>query len=919
MKQCFFILIFITCSQLLFSQGKGEIKGTVKDAATGETIIGAAVLIGEGKGTVTDIDGNYSIKADSGQYTLSVTYVGYEPQKLKIKVGNKPVAVNFSLQTITLNEVEVVADVAKIRETPIAFSNISTKQIQEELNSRDLPMLLNSTPGAYATEQGGGSGDARVSIRGFDQRNVAVLVDGVPVNDMENGQVYWSNWDGLGDATRNVQVQRGLGASKLAIASVGGTMNIITKGIDSKKEISIKQEVMSNLIYKTSLGFNTGQLKGGWGITGAFSRKKGDAYADQAWDDAYSYFLKVQKRIGHHLLSLSGSGAPQSHGQRNAKIALAIYDEALARKLGINTDSVYQNSIFTTSETGSRGIKYNPHAGYLNGEPLNETVNYFHKPQFNLSDFWNINKKMYLSTVAYASFGKGGGTKLLNTPSGSDRDPVTGIKFDKYYATNSSAVDQLYSPTLHKSSNIIQSSINNHQWFGVLSSLNYQIDTAFSAIFGVDARYYKGIHYKQVYDLLGGDYFENHSDQNQPGGKFLGDPNFQYQMKRVGDKILTNYEGYVTWGGAFAQIEYKKKNWSAFFTASVSETGYQRRDFYQNKDLVLPDTTILQAVGFGDSLIYNGVKYTNQSPEARYSLTNRKWFLGYTFKGGANYNISEHQNVFLNLGYLQMAPRFSLVFTSTNQENTKNQMQQVIAVEGGYGVKYQKFAGNVNLYYTTWKNKPLSDFPTFRSPDGDFYYKCNGLNAIHKGIEFDFIYKVLKNMDVEGLAAIGDWTTKTEDLVYLYDLNTDLPTDTIYFSAKGIHVGDAAQVQLGGSIRYEFIRNLYVKARYTYFTKNYANFNLLDLGVTYNQDGTVKTDNRDRESWKMPDYGLLDLFAGYDFKYWKLKFTFTAGITNALDTIYMTDATNGSNFDANTALVYIGMGRRFNTGLKITF
>ncbi|MES2396484.1 MAG: TonB-dependent receptor plug domain-containing protein, partial [Bacteroidota bacterium] len=127
---------------------------------------------------------------------------------------------------------------AKIRETPVAFSNIGAKQIQEELASRDLPMLLNSTPGAYATEQGGGSGDARVTIRGFDQRNVAVLVDGVPVNDMENGQVYWSNWDGLGDVTRNVQVQRGLGASKLALASIGGTMNIITKGIDSKKEIS---------------------------------------------------------------------------------------------------------------------------------------------------------------------------------------------------------------------------------------------------------------------------------------------------------------------------------------------------------------------------------------------------------------------------------------------------------------------------------------------------------------------------------------------------------------------------------------------------------------------------------------------------------------------------------------------------------
>ncbi|MFY9310273.1 MAG: TonB-dependent receptor [Bacteroidia bacterium] len=920
MKTRILVLLFIVSSYASFSQGRGEIKGTVKDAATNETIIGAAVLIGAGKGTVTDIDGNYSIKVDSGQYTLSVTYVGYEPQKLKVKVGNKPVVFNFSLQTITLNEVEVVADVAKIRETPVAFSNVTAKQIQEELSSRDLPMLLNSTPGAYATEQGGGSGDARVSIRGFDQRNVAVLVDGVPVNDMENGQVYWSNWDGLGDVTRNVQVQRGLGASKLAIASVGGTMNIITKGIETKKEITLKQEVMSDLIYKTTLGFNTGQLKGGWGITGAFAYKNGQGYVDENWTKAYAYFLKVQKRMGKHLVSLSGNGAPQSHGQRSDRLYLPLYSRALAEKLGINADSIYQNNTYTTGENGEKGLRYNPHWGYLNGEPLNERVNYFHKPQFNLSDFWNINKKLYLSTVAYASFGKGGGTRLLNVPSLNDRDPATSqINFDKFYTQNTTSTDLLYSTTLHKSTNIIQSSINNHQWYGMLSSLNYQIDTAFSAIFGIDARYYKGIHYREVYDLLGGDYFVNNSDMNQPGGTFLGDPNFEYAMKRKGDKIFINYEGYVTWAGAFAQIEYKKEKWSTFFTASASETGYQRRDFYQNKDLVLADTTLLQAVGYGDTVTYNGTKYTNQSAEARYSLTNRKWFLGYTIKGGANYNINEHQNVFVNLGYLKMAPRFALVFTSTNLENTKTKMQEVLAIEGGYGIKYPKFAANVNAYYTDWRNKPLSEFPTIRIAGDDYYYQINGLNAIHKGLELDFIYKLLKNLDLEGLASFGDWTSKTADEVYLFDINTDKPVDTILFSAQGIHVGDASQIQYGGSLRYEPIKNLYVKARYTYFTKNYANFNLLDLGVTYNLDGSIKTDNRNKESWQMPAYGLLDIFAGYDFKYAKLKFTITAGIINALDTVYISDASNGSGFNATTSTIFMGMGRRFNTGLRITF
>ena len=101
--------------------------------------------------------------------------------------------------------------------------------MDRKLGSRDLPLILDDNAGGVTSPgKGGGSGDSRINLRGFDQRNVAVMINGVPVNDMENGWVYWSNFDGLGDATSSIQVQRGLGASNLAIASVGGTLNIIT-------------------------------------------------------------------------------------------------------------------------------------------------------------------------------------------------------------------------------------------------------------------------------------------------------------------------------------------------------------------------------------------------------------------------------------------------------------------------------------------------------------------------------------------------------------------------------------------------------------------------------------------------------------------------------------------------------------------
>src|ERR1700741_5281016 len=100
-----FLLLSICISSFVFAQS-GEIRGTIKDAGTGETVVGASVVVAEGKNAVTDIDGNFSIKVDPGEYTVTVSYVGFEGQKQKVKVGDKPVKLSFSLQTTTLNEVE---------------------------------------------------------------------------------------------------------------------------------------------------------------------------------------------------------------------------------------------------------------------------------------------------------------------------------------------------------------------------------------------------------------------------------------------------------------------------------------------------------------------------------------------------------------------------------------------------------------------------------------------------------------------------------------------------------------------------------------------------------------------------------------------------------------------------------------------
>ena len=113
--------------------------------------------------------------------------------------------------------------------------------------------MLNVTPSVYSTAQGGGAGDARINVRGFNQRNTAVMINGVPVNDMENGWVYWSNWAGVGDAATSIQLQRGLSAVNLATPSIGGTLNIITDPSQQAPGYNLKQEFGSGNLLKTTM------------------------------------------------------------------------------------------------------------------------------------------------------------------------------------------------------------------------------------------------------------------------------------------------------------------------------------------------------------------------------------------------------------------------------------------------------------------------------------------------------------------------------------------------------------------------------------------------------------------------------------------------------------------------------------------
>ena len=145
-------------------------------------LVGANVVIeGTQNGGVTDDKGKFIIETGSGTFDITASYIGYITQTKTVSVGDIVASVSFDLETdvVAMSALEVLASRAD-EKTPVAYTTVTKEEMEIRLGSQDIPMSLNMTPSDYATGQGGGAGDARINVRGFNQRNVAVMINGVP-------------------------------------------------------------------------------------------------------------------------------------------------------------------------------------------------------------------------------------------------------------------------------------------------------------------------------------------------------------------------------------------------------------------------------------------------------------------------------------------------------------------------------------------------------------------------------------------------------------------------------------------------------------------------------------------------------------------------------------------------------------------
>ena len=230
MKYIFFLTA--TLISTLFSQ-LTEVSGVVFDNKSKIPLEGVNISSNE-VGTVTNKDGKFRLLVDD-ENEIIFSFIGYETISTKIK---PQMTIFMNPSVLRGDEIVVSATRAVSGKTPVSFSNLTLKEIQTRNTAQDIPMVLASEPGVWAySESGNGTGYSYVSIRGFDQSRISVMIDGVPLNDNESHQVYWvDHGDLLADA-KDVQIQRGIGNSLYGSSAFGGSININTNILSDKREI----------------------------------------------------------------------------------------------------------------------------------------------------------------------------------------------------------------------------------------------------------------------------------------------------------------------------------------------------------------------------------------------------------------------------------------------------------------------------------------------------------------------------------------------------------------------------------------------------------------------------------------------------------------------------------------------------------
>lgn len=725
---------------------------------------------------------------------------------------------------------------------------------------------------------------ARFRIRGYDADLFSTYMNGVPMENLDNGFTPYGLWGGLNEVLRNRDQSHGLKANPYSIGDLGGLTYFDTRASRQRKQTSINYAVSNrNYTHRFMVTHSTGLNKNGWAFTISGSRRWAEeGYTDGTYYDGYSGFLGIDKKINdRHLLSFVAIATPTESGRQGASVQ---------EMLNISGDNFY-----------------NPYWGYQNGKKRNSSVAKTSQPVFILTHDWKVNDKTTLVTAGSYIFGKRSVSGLdwynsadprpdyyRNLPS-YQLDPAYGaqvldamkndvnlrqINWDRLYNVNYASRATIKNVngvpgndvTGRRSFYILEDRVVNTDRVNFNTVLNTTIGSNIDFSAGGSHQYQKNHYYKEVNDLLGGEFYV---DLNQFAERdFATDPNANQndlnnpnRIVGVGDKLGYNYDISIQKTAVWAQAVVKFNKVDFFVAAEHSYSNFFR----------------------------NGNVKSGLFPNNSFGKSEKQHFYNYTFKGGVTYKLDGRNYFFTNGSYMTRAPFFENAYVAPRtrdilQDNLVS--ERIASVEAGYVLNAPKLKIRATGYYTQFMDQ-MNVLTFYHDEYRNFVnYAISGIDKQHYGAEFGVDAKVYKGLSVNAGAAIGNYTfTSRQNAIVTVDNSATVVSKDLIYS-KNYKVPTAQEAYTIG-LDYRSPKFWFVNVNFNYFDNMWLDYNPLrrTAAAVSGVDPSSELWHTIIDQEKLDAQYTLDAFAGYSWlmnnKFKGLKkrtfLLFNVGVNNILN------------------------------------
>lgn len=866
---CLILLVALPSSIVLAQDKKTAlVKGNLSNQATSQPASDVQLAIPALKMLQSsDGAGEFSFsQIPYGTHYLLIGGVNMKLDTLRVDI-NAPL-VDLGILSVRPND--AATSVQSIDIPTIALEDNNVSASDDGVGSQNISGVLTASRDPYLNTIAFVFGPYRFQPRGYDRNQQEVQINGAPMNDIETGDAYWNQWGGLNDVFRGRSNIYGLQPSDYAYGGINGTTYFDASAASQRKQTRVTYS-LTNRLYRNRLmvTHSSGLLKSGWAYSLSASRRwSQEGYVPGTFYDGYSYYGAITKVInGKHELNFTAFGAPTRRG-KSAPAVQEAYD--LAGSNFYNPNWGYQNGekrnakvadifqptyIFNYEYNPTNRTHWNTAIGYQHGKNKNSTLDWYNaadpRPDYyRYLPSWQLINFQSDPAVAQREYDQAAAQWKANE---SQRQ----INWDRIYDANRNNYELISSINGNpndsvlgrRSLYVLSNDVDDLKKFIFNTVLQHAVSEHVTLFTGASFVSQKTESYRQLVDLLGGDFYVNYNqfasrtyNNDTLTQNDLRNPN---RIVKVGDKYGYEYVSRFSKFQWWAQSVFTFNKVDFFAAVHLGKNSFSREGLYQNG--LYADNS------FGKATVQK--------------------FTIFGVKGGITYKINGRNYLFVNASLNQDAPTIENTYVSIRTRNQlvdNVQAQKTSSLEGGYLLKAPRVSGRLVGYVTDVKN--ATEIKRFFNDDPAFQtfvnYALTNMNTRYTGIEFALDIKVTPSLNVTGVASVGQAFYTNRPTVDVYRDNDTVVSGTnreTFIQNYYLSVGPQSAYSLG--LNYRSRRYWYASLSSNYFARNYVDINP-DRRTAQAGEGITRNSpewNKIYDQQVNPTAFTLDLFFGKSF------------------------------------------------------